>query len=201
MSRMSLDEDPTNTPNEPGTIVHAPAETDHVDTSELATVKDTGCDAPAASGTFAKARKTRGGSPVAAGNPRYICTTSAPATAPVFVSEKETVAFEDAETEPETERPVYPKDVYERPWPGGNGAAHENNSDGGVAAIKPPPTERPEGRRPLSVEPAVAEEETFRVCCREDTVHVHARVLPGVEGQAGVDDQSRSVPLAGPSPG
>ena len=51
------------------------------------------CDAPGWSDTFCHPTRRLGGSPVEAGNARYTCATSAPATDPVFVRLKVTWKF------------------------------------------------------------------------------------------------------------
>src|SRR3954452_257059 len=74
------------------------------------------CDSPASTNTLWKPTSRLGGCP-SPGTPRYTCTTSAPATGPVFVTDPVTVTGATAASGAFTETSVMSNVVYDRPNP------------------------------------------------------------------------------------
>src|SRR3954447_26107664 len=75
-----------------------------------------GCDFPASTNTFWNPTSRLGGC-ASPGTPRYTCTTSAPATGPVFVTDPVTVTGAVAPSGASTDTSVMSKVVYDRPNP------------------------------------------------------------------------------------
>src|SRR4051812_30873637 len=74
------------------------------------------CDSPASTKTFLNPTSRLGGCP-SPGTPRYTCTTSAPATGPVFVTDPVTVTGAAAPSGASTETSVMSNVVYDMPNP------------------------------------------------------------------------------------
>lgn len=70
VSRMSRDDDPTNTPNVPSTKAHLCPTSSHTESARGVSVNTTVCTAPTASCTLVNAFNCFGGYSAAAGNPR-----------------------------------------------------------------------------------------------------------------------------------
>src|SRR3954464_13901313 len=73
-------------------------------------------ESPASTNTFWNPTSRLGGCP-SPGTPRYTCTTSAPATGPVFVTDAVTVTGAAAPSGASTDTSVMSNVVYDRPNP------------------------------------------------------------------------------------